>query len=300
MSAGRVLQGVSYAQGGSVCRKAGCARARSIASARPPRNGERGADAAAAQPRERWSSADTIDLDSPPPPGGVRSAARARPAEDSSPAPRCRRRHTLEDSSDDERAGAAPAGCGRARGGPETAAMGRGGAAAATDDGGAAAMAVDAPEGAAAGHRAAAAAANGPEAAAAGGDGPGPRDAPRAAQPAGLAELAAAAAAGAALHARVPRCRIATLTSGLEFRGPDGAPAAEFALTLAVGDDACGGECDAAVSPALLQRTLGARADLHTRSKPSRLLWRQAPRARCIHGLYEFGAKAVSCEAAKQ
>jgi len=213
MSAGRVLQGVSYAQGGSVCRKAGCARARSIASARPPRNGERGAGAAAAQPRERWSSADMIDLDSPQPPGSVRSAARARPAEDSSPAPRCRRRHTLEDSSDDERAGAAPAGRGRARGEPETAAMGRGGAAAATDDGGAAAMAVDAPEGAAAGHgvaAAAAAAANGPEAAAAGGDGPGPRDAPRAAQPAGLAELAAAAAAGAALHARVPRCRIAT------------------------------------------------------------------------------------------
>jgi len=244
-----------------------------------------------------------IDLDSPQPPGSVRSAARARPAADGSPASRRRRRHTLEDSSDDERAGAAPAGRGRARGEPETAAMGRGGAAAATDDGGAAAMAVDAPEGAAAGHgvaAAAAAAANGPEAAAAGGDGPGPRDAPRAAQPAGLAELAAAAAAGAALHARVPRCRIATLTSGLEFRGPDGAPAAEFALTLAVGDDACGGECDAAVSPALLQRTLGARADLHTRSKPSRLLWRQAPRARCIHGLYEFGAKAVSCEAAKQ
>jgi len=121
MSVGRVLQGVSCAQGGSVCRKAGCARARSIASARPPRNGERGAGAAAAQPRERWSSADMIDLDSPQPPGSVRSAARARPAADGSPASRRRRRHTLEDSSDDERAGAAPAGRGRARGEPETA-----------------------------------------------------------------------------------------------------------------------------------------------------------------------------------
>ena len=253
----------------------------------PPRNGERGAGAAAAQPRERWSSADMIDLDSPQPPGSVRSAARARPAEDGSPAPRRRRRHTLEDSSDDERAGATPAGGGRAHGGPETAATGRGGAAAAMDDGGAAAMAVDAPEGAAAGDgAAAAAAASDADAAAVAGDGPEPRAAPPAAQPAGLAELGAAAAAGAALRARVPRCRIATLTSGLEFRAPDGAPAAEFALTLTVGDDAGGGECDAAVSPALLQRTLGAPTGFQHCSKLSGLLCQQA----CARAVY-----LVSC-----